>query len=146
MLADNRKNQLKTQLLLKLGNPTQVDDLYIDLALDQAAQKIKNYCSIDDIPSGLNQTLTSIARDYYLYYQAVVTANQTPSKPGIGSINSVDLRAVTEVKMGDTQIKLDGKMMSSNAWEIQQNAHSIDLDHILDPYKSDLVEYRRLVW
>lgn len=145
-MAEAQIEQLKQLLLLKIGNPKQIEENYIDLCLDLAVQKVKNYCSLDEIPAGLNQTVTDIARDYYWYYESVRLNSQSGQTSTADNIMDVDLRAVTEVKMGDTQIKLNGAALDSELNKLQWSAHSVNLDTILDPYKSDLVEYRRLVW
>lgn len=145
MLAEKQVEQLKKLLLLKIGDPEKPNEYYINLSLDLATQKIENYCSIDSIPVGLYQVLTDMARDYYLYYQSILQAAKS-TDPEPGNIMDVSLKAVTEVKMGDTQIKLNGSLLEDDQTKLQWTAHTINLDAILEPYKSDLVEYRRLVW
>lgn len=145
MLTDKQREQLNKLLLLKLGSPEKPSVAYQELALDQAVQLVENYCSIDEIPTGLYQTVSDIARDYYQYYQAVYTSAHPKSSNTVDSIMQIDLKAVSEVKMGDTQIKLDGALLTDNS-TIAQQAHSINVDTILETYKENLNEYRRLIW
>lgn len=137
-------NDLKKVIIVKLGNPEEVDEELLKISYDEAVQTIKNYCSIENIPLGLFHTLTNICRDLYLFYSSF----SDKSEEGSGETSSsISIEDVSSIKMGDTTISLrEGAEDSSPLKRDYSNMHNYDIDKLTETYADSLNEYRRMVW
>ncbi|EDS78169.1 conserved hypothetical protein [Clostridium botulinum C str. Eklund] len=109
----------KLKQLLGIDKDDNTKDAFLEFALDDIFQIIKDYCHIKEVPEELNNTVLKMAID--LYRNQNLGEEETP----LGSISSI-----TE---GDTSISY-----RSSANEFK--------DSLLNDYKSQLNRYRKLVW
>lgn len=104
------------------------------LAVGEVEQVIKNYCNIDKVPEALNYTWANMVVDLIKY-------NYESNNSG-GEV-AADAADVSSIKVGDTQIQLDG---GSSTRAKVLNSHRPDLDQIVMNYQSQLTKFRRMVW
>lgn len=126
----------KVKALLAAGAITDVD---IQFAVDETAQSIRTYCNIDVdclLPVELNFTHANMAVDLLKHTYAV---NSTDADA------EVDAAKVSSIKIGDTQIQLNGAS-STNARAAALRSHSARLDDITMNYCEQLNKFKRMVW
>lgn len=134
----------KKVIIVKLGSPKNTNEELLKVSYDEAIERVKNYCSIEEIPMGLFHTLTNIARDLYLFYNSFTSEEGSGSQ---GESSSIDIGSVDSIKMGDTTISLKSNVnVSSPTDRDYSTMHDYDIDHIVETYADSLNEYRRLVW
>lgn len=104
--------KLKALLGLKDDEP----DLYVEFALENAEEVIRNYCHIEEIPTGLSTTVLRMAADIYRNEQ-------------MGSVGVP--RSVSSVTIGDTSTSF-----STSATEFSES--------IMKNYKAVLNRYRKV--
>lgn len=108
----------------------------IQLAIDETEVAIENYCNIDEVPEALNFTWANMATDLARYTYAKTTSEND-------ILAGIDISDVSNLKMGDTQIALQG---GSGARGNALKSHRPNLDEIVLNYKEQLNKFRRLVW
>lgn len=91
---------------------------YSEFALDNATEIALNYCNIDEIPQGLQNTIVRMAMDIYRNEQ--MGSGDTP-------------QVVSGISIGDT---------STSYTNISTDYSS----SLLKQYKNSLNRYRKLVW
>lgn len=134
----------KKVIIVKLGSPKSANEELLKVSYDEAIERVKNYCSVEEIPMGLFHTLTNIARDLYLFYNSFTVQEDSGSQ---GGSSSVDISSIESIKMGDTTISLkDNVAVSSPTDRDYSEMHNYNIDHIVETYADSLNEYRRLVW
>jgi len=100
------------------------------LALQEVEQAILNYCDISIIPDALKFTWCNLSIDLLNY-------NLEINKNVLASIDTIDIREVTNIKIGDTSVQLGG---SSSILK----GHKANLDGLLMNYNQQLNMFRRL--
>lgn len=126
----------KVKALKASGAITDVD---IQLAVDETAQSIRTYCNIDvscPLPVELNFTHANMAVDLLKYTYAT---NSTDAEA------DVDAAEVSSIKIGDTQIQLNGAS-STNARAAALRSHTAKLDDVTMNYREQLNKFKRMVW
>lgn len=105
--------------LLGISPDDMSKDVAIQFALDDAEQKILDFCNIDSMPKKLETTLYRMAMDIYREE----------------SLGKEENQQVSSLSEGDTSISF------------KNNSHDSKYsDSILKNYTSQLVKYRKLVW
>ncbi|MGL5715041.1 MAG: phage head-tail connector protein [Paraclostridium sp.] len=110
---------IKLKKLLGISEDDITKDAILEFVLEDAKETILNYCNIEEIPDGLNNTLTRMAIDLYR------CENLGSESQSLGSISSIS--------EGDTSVSY-----RSSETEFK--------DSILKDYKKQLNRYRKLVW
>ena len=126
----------KVKALIASGAITDVD---IQLAVDETAQSIRTYCNIDVdclLPVELNFTHANMTVDLLKYTYA---SNSTDAEA------EVDAAEVSSIKIGDTQIQLNGAS-STNARAAALRSHAARLDDVTMNYREQLNKFKRMVW
>lgn len=141
-----KAEQVQQIVIVKLGNPKNLNQDLLNVCYDEALERVKNYCSIDRIPLGLIQTLSNIIRDLYLFYNSFYV-NEEQQGEGT-STGTISVESVDSVKMGDVTISLkDDAVTKKPANERDYSSqHNYNIDQIVETYSDMLNEYRRLVW
>lgn len=117
MLENEKLNKLKSLLGIELTDISK--DVILEFTLEDVEETIKNHCNIDEIPTGLNNTIMRMSMDLYK------NENLGDESIAIGSISSIS--------EGDTSTNF-----RSSASEFK--------DSLLKDYKSQLNKYRKVVW
>lgn len=102
-----------------LGIKDTAQDTALQFILDDAEETILNYCNLEHLPAGLENTAYRMAMDVY-------------RAEGVGT-DSVPTGVVTSIKEGDATV-------SFNA----QSSESYYTESVLKNYKLQLNRYRRL--
>ncbi len=105
---------LLDKLTLLLGS--EVDSKNAEFALEQAVDTVMNYCNIDAIPKGLENTVVKIAADLY-------------RNNNFGSSDNSSLQSISE---GDVSVTF------GNAYE------ATDISSIVSGYSHQLNRYRKV--
>lgn len=111
----------------------------IQIVLDEVDQFIKTYCQINSIPKEINYIRANLVVDYIRYLNA-----NDPTKEKDVEIN-VDPKvgALTYITSGAVSYGFASNSTGKNSIA---NAHTSDLDELLNNYKSQLNKFRRVVW
>lgn len=126
----------KVKALIAAGAITDVD---IQLAVDETAQSIRTYCNIDvsiPLPVELNFTHANMAVDLLKHTYAVNSTDVDAE---------VDAAEVSSIKIGDTQIQLNGAS-TTNARAAALRSHKATLDDVVMNYQDQLNKFKRMVW
>ena len=110
----------KFLMVLGKSNPTSEETELLSFILDLAADKVKNYCHIEVIPKGLENTVVRIAADFL-------------RAEGYG--NEEKPKEVTSVKRGDVSTSFAAVSTSETAQS-----------DFLSKYKAELNSFRKLKW
>jgi hypothetical protein len=113
-----------------------ITELDIQLAVDEVKEVIKNYCSIDDIPEALKYTWANMAVDLVRYQYESNNSSEDV-------LNDIDASDVSNIKIGDTQIALQGNNSERGK---TLKSHRPNLDQIVMNNKEQLNKFRRMVW
>ena len=97
----------------------------IQLAADEAEQVILNYCNITVVPDALRFTWANMAVDILKSLNADATGEAVSGGP-------------SSVSMGDTSLSFSSSGSNSG--------HMVDLDALINDYKSQLQKFRRVKW
>lgn len=127
---------VKQIVYAKIKDPS-ITDVEKDLAIEETEQAIKNYCNIDQVPEALNFTWANLSVDLIKYQNAV----DNPST----DLESVNLSDVSAIKVGDTNISLQGGNAGSERNRTLKS-HQANLDLLLMNYREQLNKFRRMVW
>lgn len=115
-----------------------ITDETLQFSIDEVEQVIKNYCVIDEIPSGLYYTWANMTRDLVLY--------EYHSNPTNASTNTeINMDDVTTVKVGDTQISIGDGGKTTDKGKAKAS-HKLNIDGITMNYRQQLNQFRRLGW
>lgn len=111
----------------------------IQIVLDEVDQFIKTYCQINSIPKEMDYIRANLVVDYIRYLNA-----NDPTKEKDVEIN-VDPKvgALTYITSGAVSYGFASNSTGKNSIA---NAHTSDLDELLNNYKSQLNKFRRVVW
>ena len=113
-----------------------ITELDIQLAIGEVEEVIKNYCSIDEVPDALKYTWANMAVDLVKYqYESTVSGGNV--------LDFADASDVSNIKIGDTQIALQG---GSSDRSRTLKSHRPNLDQIVMNNKEQLNRFRRMVW
>jgi hypothetical protein len=115
------------------------DDIYPDetlIAVKEAEQVIKNYCSIPEVPAPLLFTWANIATDLIMY------KHESDNSPE-DILSAFDPSDVSNIKLGDTSISLGDKYRNNQRSRILQS-HQANLDSLIMNYQAQLNQFRRL--
>lgn len=104
--------------LLGIDDTTQ--DTALRFVLDDVVETILNYCNLDELPAGLENTAYRMAVDIY-------------RNEGVGS-SSVPAGTVSSIKEGDTTVSFSS-----------QTSESYYTESVLKNYAAQLHRYRRLI-
>lgn len=108
-----------------LGIKNNEQDGLLQFVLDDAIERVKNYCNINEIPSGLKHTVVRIAAD--IYRSESYGEQDTSIRPGV----------VKSVKRGDETTSFDTSSTASKAESSEAIVHE---------YKGQLNAYRKVRW
>lgn len=117
MLENEKLNKLKGLLGIDVLD-TKKDNTLL-FAIDDVEETIKGHCHIDEIPTGLNNTVMRMSMDLY-------------RNENLGD-GSIALGSISSISEGDTSTSF-----RSSASEFK--------DSLLKDYKSQLNKYRKVVW
>lgn len=111
---------------------------------EEAAQSIMNYCNINFVPCELKFTVVSILIDVMDYYINLLKRDSDNPED-----LEIDASAVSEVKIGDTQIKL-GAATSTGTDTVTSagralNSHIPSLDSFVMNYTLQLNPFRSAI-
>ena len=107
-------------MILGKSNPTNEETELLQFVLDLAVDKVKNYCHIETIPKGLENTVVRLAVDLWR-----IEGYGSEEKP----------KEVTAVRRGDVSTSFASVSTSEN---IQSD--------FLSKYKGELNSFRKLKW
>ena len=105
-----------------------ISDVILQFILDTVEEKILNYCNIEEIPDGLENTAYMMCIDEY----------GTKVSSG-GSITSGDSGEVKKITTGDTTVEFN----TSSSTGDSGSTRSID---VVDKFKKQLQRYRKVVF
>ena len=94
------------------------------LALEEAAQVIKNYCNRDSVPWQLNYTWANMAQD-------IITARYIKTQPG-----DIPDHEIASIRAGDMNISRGANFV----------AHRVNVDELAAIYSSELNNFRKFRW
>lgn len=134
-----------------------IDDVYITVAqridtskitddvihevFHEVTYAIMNYINRPYVPCGLKYVVTSIMIDALHYYEQLAVDTTDPDYEP-----EIDAGAVTEVKVGDTNVKLGATTATGSDTTTARgralNSHIPNLDSFLFDYFSQLNQYR----
>ena len=121
-----------------------VDEGYALGILEEAGQRVINYCRRADIPPSLRHTVASMARDF-LIADISLTKSLTPSEESL--LDQVDIKRVKKIAIGDTEVQL------ATAKEQEATGHDSGggvlegIHHaIMSSYIFDLTHHKRIVF
>ncbi len=135
---------VKSVLIYELGNLETINENVLKISYEEAIERIRNYCSIDEIPMGLFYTLTNITRDLYLFYNSFNIQNTNAQEQ---EQSSIDVKDIESIKMGDTTISLKKDITDSSPIKRDYSVfHDYSIDKIVNTYADSLNEYRRMIW
>lgn len=109
----------KFKKLLGMDPNDTTKDVPLQFSLDDTIETILNYCHIEELPQGLENTAYRMAIDLY--------RNEAPGE------ESAPLGQVSSISEGDTSTSF-----KSSSAEFK--------DHLLKDYKAQLKRYRKLVF
>ena len=113
-----------------------ITEIDIQIALDEVEQAIKNYCNIDELPDALIYTHANMTVDLVKYnYESNLTSDEIEN-----NYNAAD---VSSIKVGDTQIQLQG---NSGGRGNTLRSHRPNLDDIVMNNREQLNKFRRMVF
>lgn len=127
-------------LKVKHLDSTEITPDVIQLAVDEVAQKICNYCNIFTVPTELVYTHANMASELLSYEYAI----QNPEATSTDNLEfaSGDIESITE---GDVSVKLKGgNNLTARTQALK--SHSANLDAIVFNHQDDLNRFRRMVW
>lgn len=110
----------KLKALLGIAADDTSQDASLQFILDDVSETIRNYCNLDELPSGLEHTAYRMAID--LYRNEAIGEADAP----VGSVSSI--------KEGDTQTDFNKTATAGYAETLLKNYHA------------QLNRYRRLSW
>jgi len=113
------------------------DELDAQITLQEVDQCILNYCHIDCMPEELLFVRVNMALDYIRYMEG-----NKPKEDGSLQTNT-QVGALTSIKSGEVSYNFSDVSNSKNN---VANAHTVDLDNILNNYTYQLNNFRRVVW
>ena len=118
-----------------------LEDSVIVIAVNEVEQKIKNYCTVPEVPDALRYTWANMAIDLLDYENAA----NTNSDSGVteNDINSILAGNFGTISMGDTSWK-QGEWNYSSPYARGISAHTLNLDDIVLNYREDLNKFRRI--
>lgn len=111
-------NKLKPLLGIAVEDKTQ--DVQLTFIISDVEETIKNYCNVDEVPSGILNTSYRMAIDLYR------NENLGHEESALGSVSSISA--------GDTSTSF------------KQTVDDNFKDTLLKNYKPQLNRYRKLVW
>lgn len=94
------------------------------LALDEAAQLIKNYCNRSFVPWQLNYTWANMAQD-------IIKGRYTPTKAG-----DIPDNEIGSIRAGDVTISRSNELV----------AHRVNVDDLTKIYAAELNNFRTFRW
>lgn len=95
-----------------------------DIALDEAARLIKNYCNRPFVPYQLNYTWANMAKDIIVARYTNTTAGTIPDNE------------VASISAGDMTITRNANLV----------AHRVNVDELTEIYREDLNKFRTFGW
>lgn len=98
---------------------TDASDFDIELAMEEAALCIQNYCHIASVPRELRFTHANMAAD-------IIRASHASS-------DDIKAHEITSISVDDTRI-------------VAQRSHVVDLDKLTHNYTAQLNKFRRMRW
>lgn len=113
-----------------------ITELDIQLAVNEVEEVIKNYCNIDTIPDALKFTWANMSVDLVRYQYESNNSSENV-------LNDIDASDVSNIKIGDTQIALQGNNSERGK---TLKSHRPNLDQIVMNNKQQLNRFRRMVW
>lgn len=113
-----------------------ITELDIQLAINEVEEVIKNYCNIDTIPDALKFTWANMSVDLVRYQYESNNSSENV-------LNDIDASDVSNIKIGDTQIALQGNNSERGK---TLKSHRPNLDQIVMNNKQQLNRFRRMVW
>ncbi len=119
-------------------NGDNIPDGIVTLSILETEQAILSYCNINEMPESLVFTWANMSIDLIKYQVESTTAPQ-------GGVDNIDMIDVSTLKIGDTQIGLQGGSGSSTRAKAL-SSHRPNLDSLVMNYKDQLAKYRRMVW
>ena len=125
-----------TKKLEKFG--IQEDNAFLEMSLEEVDQAIKNYCHIDYIPKELLFVRANLVVDYIRYNEA----NKPSTEGDIDVTAASKVGPLTSISSGGVSYGFANNASNNN---FIGNAHVADLDGLLNDYKHQLNEFRRLV-
>lgn len=117
----------------------------MEVAVGEVGQVIKNYCNVEIVPEELYYTWANMAIDLVSYANQVNACTKVSPGSGTGQ-DSIDSADVSALKIGDTQVTLEGGSSSTNVRAKALSSHKPLLDDIVMNYRGQLNQFRKLVW
>lgn len=117
--------------------------LEIELAIEEAEQTIKNYCSITTVPDALRFVVANMATDIlrYVYVTSIKQTLDVPEK----ELSTADLGSI---QMGDTNISIatTQSILAQSADNKALQSRKPSLDQLVYNYIDALNQYRTFRW
>lgn len=122
-----------------------IEPEYTLLFLEEAGQRVLNFCRRPNIPPSLRYTVASIARDFLLadlYWREGLLETDS------NLLDKIDINHVKKIAIGDTEVQLSTpKERESGISSIGQKRSRNEVwDDIINTYYYDLVHHRRTVF
>lgn len=117
MLMDDKIKLDRLKLLLGITGTEK--DIFLEFALENAEEIVRNYCHVEEVPKELSTTVFRMSMDLY-------------RSENIG--NESGSETVKSISQGDTSVTLE----TSGGTDYKQS--------ILKNYETQLRKYRKLVW
>lgn len=137
--------QDKIDPLLLMPEPLITKEESLDF-LEQAGQKVLNFCRRGDIPPSLRHTVASIARDL-LIAELSWRGELNPEEEAI--LDKIDINHVKKIAIGDTEVQLstpnERKHAQSSSSGIGNNKDAL-WNAIVHTHYYDLIHHRRTVF
>lgn len=110
----------------------------IEMMLGEVDQTILNYCQIEQMPAELLYVRANMVTDYARHLEQA-----KPSEGETVMDESKLAGRLTSISTGDVSYNFAQKTSDKGD---MTNAHIVDLDSLIFDYKSQLNNFRRLVW
>lgn len=116
----------------------ELTDPQVQMMLGEVDQSILNYCQIEEMPAELLYVRANLVIDYARHLEQV-----KPAEEGAVIDESKLAGRLTSISVGDVSYNFAQK--TSDKGDLS-NAHIVDLDGLLFDYRSQLNNFRRVVW
>lgn len=130
--------KLEISKIIKFKISEEIEDIDIEFGIDEVEQYILNYCNLSVVPHELRYVIANMVVDLlnYQFYK------KNPSGAG-GANGMIGIADVSNIQIGDTQIKLGGWSVTDNRTQALKS-HVANLDEVLFNYNAQLNQFRRI--
>lgn len=139
-MTDDMKLEVAKIIKNKISQTISDEDIH--LGIEEVEQYILNYCCISDVPYALRFVMANMVVDL-LNYQFHKKATDNPSSGEGGSGGVIGIADISNIQIGDTQIKLGSWSVTDSRTQALKS-HVANLDEVLFNYNAQLNQFRRI--